>query len=323
VPAAPARETTTLVAEAQGFARGADALVAEAFWHASDASVETPAAPARPNILIIMPDELRADALGHAGHPVFRTPSIDRLAGEGVVFANTYCTSPLCMPARASMISGTYPHNHHIQDNSGQLSVESETVAGRLQPAAAVPAGGGVWRAPPALRCPGALRQHVPPGGHPRPHPCRGAGAVAAGLRAGAIRRRARGRRRSVARSGGGAGHRPRAHGQLRRKISLIDARIGRLLAVLDERGWTENTLVIFLSDHGEMGGDHGRYHKSVFFEGAARIPLVLRWPAALPAGRRVAALVEQLDLFPGRQHRLIGPPGAEGIDQQRLINID
>lgn len=92
-----------------------------------------PAAPDRPNILIIMPDELRADALGYAGHPVFRTPSIDRLASEGVVFANTYCTSPLCMPARASMISGTYPHNHHIQDNSGQLPVESETYARLVQ----------------------------------------------------------------------------------------------------------------------------------------------------------------------------------------------
>ena len=81
-------------------------------------------------------------------------------------------------------------------------------------------------------------------------------------------------------------------------KLALIDDRLGRLLAVLDGRGWTANTLVIFLSDHGEMGGDHGRYHKSVFYESAARIPFVMRWPAALPAGGRVGALVEQLDLF-------------------------
>ena len=62
-------------------------------------------------------------------------------------------------------------------------------------------------------------------------------------------------------------------------KIALIDDRVGRLLNVLDERGWTENTLVIFLSDHGEMGGDHGRYHKSVFFESSVRIPFAMRWP--------------------------------------------
>src|SRR6266508_1788474 len=81
-------------------------------------------------------------------------------------------------------------------------------------------------------------------------------------------------------------------------KISLIDDRVGRILAILDERGWTENTLVIFLSDHGEMGGDHGRYHKSVFYEGAARVPFIMRWPAALPPGRTEDALIEQLDLF-------------------------
>jgi arylsulfatase A-like enzyme len=46
------------------------------------------------------------------------------------------------------------------------------------------------------------------------------------------------------------------------------------------------------------MGGDHGRYHKSVFYEGAARIPFIMRWPAVLPAGKTVEALVEQLDLF-------------------------
>ena len=86
-------------------------------------------------------------------------------------------------------------------------------------------------------------------------------------------------------------------------KIALIDDRVGRLLDVLDERGWTENTLVIFLSDHGEMGGDHGRYHKSVFFESSVRIPFAMRWPAggwgAGPhRGRPLDPLVEQLDLF-------------------------
>src|SRR5437588_3427487 len=97
----------------------------------TSSTVEAPAR--RPNILIIMPDELRADALGYAGHPVYRTPHVDRLAREGVAFTNAYCTSPLCMPARASMISGTYPHNHHIQDNAGRLPVEDESYARLVQ----------------------------------------------------------------------------------------------------------------------------------------------------------------------------------------------
>jgi arylsulfatase A-like enzyme len=54
----------------------------------------------KPNILVIIPDELRHDSLGYSGHPVFRTPHIDRIAREGVWFSRAYCTGPLCMPAR-------------------------------------------------------------------------------------------------------------------------------------------------------------------------------------------------------------------------------
>jgi uncharacterized sulfatase len=82
-------------------------------------------------------------------------------------------------------------------------------------------------------------------------------------------------------------------------KVSLIDAWIGRILDVLERQGLAENTLVVFLSDHGEMGGDHGRYQKSVFYESALRIPMIVRWTSALPAGRTSAALVEHIDLFP------------------------
>src|SRR6266542_5603272 len=87
----------------------------------------------RPNILIIMPDELRADALGCAGHPVYRTPHVNRLAREGVRFSGAYCTGPLCLPARASRISGTYPHNHGIQQNAGVMPADDETYAHLLQ----------------------------------------------------------------------------------------------------------------------------------------------------------------------------------------------
>src|SRR5262249_22340887 len=102
-------------------------------------------------------------------------------------------------------------------------------------------------------------------------------------------------------------------------KIALIDDRLGRLLAVLDDRGWTDDTLVVFLSDHGEMGGDHGRYHKSVFYESAARIPLVMRWPATLPARGRVDALVEQLDLFATVVDAAGVPPSARAFARSLL----
>jgi arylsulfatase A-like enzyme len=102
-------------------------------------------------------------------------------------------------------------------------------------------------------------------------------------------------------------------------KITLIDEWIGRILHVLDDRGWAENTLVVFLSDHGEMGGDHARFNKSVFYESAARIPLVLRWPATIPAGQRVDALVEQIDLFATAVDAAGAPPSTRSFSRSLL----
>jgi arylsulfatase A-like enzyme len=78
----------------------------------------TSAAPARrPNVLFILCDDLRWDALGYAGNPHVKTPHIDRLAREGVAFQNMFCTTSLCSPSRASILSGVYAHTHGVQDN--------------------------------------------------------------------------------------------------------------------------------------------------------------------------------------------------------------
>src|ERR1700722_10230576 len=72
---------------------------------------------ARPNVLVILCDDLRWDALGYAGNPYVKTPHIDRLAHEGVNFKNTFCTTSLCSPSRASILSGLYAHTHRVLDN--------------------------------------------------------------------------------------------------------------------------------------------------------------------------------------------------------------
>jgi choline-sulfatase len=70
----------------------------------------------KPNILLIMTDQQRWDALGCVGGWV-KTPNLDRLAAEGVRFANCVTTAPACVPARTSLASGWYPHNTHIWNN--------------------------------------------------------------------------------------------------------------------------------------------------------------------------------------------------------------
>ena len=70
----------------------------------------------RPNILLLMTDQQRSDALGCTGGWV-DTPNVDRLAAEGVLFANAYTNSPACVPARVSLAIGRYPHNHGVWRN--------------------------------------------------------------------------------------------------------------------------------------------------------------------------------------------------------------
>ena len=71
------------------------------------------------------------------------------------------------------------------------------------------------------------------------------------------------------------------------------------MLATLDRLGLTEDTLVIFCSDHGEMLGDHGLSQKNAPYEASVRIPFLLRWPGRVPAGGVSDVAVSLLDVFP------------------------
>ena len=71
----------------------------------------------KPNIVFIYSDQHRGDAVGCAGHPVIKTPYLDRLGSEGVVFSQCYTNGPICMPARATMMTGQYVREHGVWQN--------------------------------------------------------------------------------------------------------------------------------------------------------------------------------------------------------------
>lgn len=75
------------------------------------------APPAQANVLFIMTDQHRFDALSCAGNRIVGTPNLDRLASQGTRFTGATCSSPLCGPSRASMLSGQYLHGHHCAGN--------------------------------------------------------------------------------------------------------------------------------------------------------------------------------------------------------------
>ncbi len=75
----------------------------------------------KPNILLIMADQLRHSSLSTYGHKLVKTPNLDKLASEGVVFENFYSTSPLCAPARATVMNGLLPSRTGVYDNAAEF----------------------------------------------------------------------------------------------------------------------------------------------------------------------------------------------------------
>lgn len=71
----------------------------------------------KPNLLVILIDDLRFDEFGAGGHPYMKTPNIDRIANEGALFERAFHTTPICSPNRASILTGQYASRHGIIDN--------------------------------------------------------------------------------------------------------------------------------------------------------------------------------------------------------------
>lgn len=105
------------------------------------------AAPSRPNIVVIVVDDMRFDEYGAGGHPYLVTPHIDALAAGGATFSNAYHTTPLCSPNRACILTGQYASRHGIVDNTSRsyASHGLRTFARELQRAGYETAHVGKW----------------------------------------------------------------------------------------------------------------------------------------------------------------------------------
>jgi arylsulfatase A-like enzyme len=83
----------------------------------------------RPNLLFLFTDQHRADCLGITGRSQVRTPNLDSIGDEGIVFENAYCTQPVCTPSRSTIMTGLYPHNTRCMCNQAPLKRDVETIA--------------------------------------------------------------------------------------------------------------------------------------------------------------------------------------------------
>ena len=103
--------------------------------------------------------------------------------------------------------------------------------------------------------------------------------------------------------------------------VSFTDAQVGRVLEALESSGASDNTLIVYTSDHGEMLGEHGLWWKSSFYEPSLRVPLIAAWPDRIEGGSRVDTPVSLLDLT----RTIVDAAGADadGIVGDNLLDPD
>ena len=351
---------------------------------------------APPDIVWVNCDQLRWDAVGYAGNRVVRTPNIDRLAARGVWFENAYCASPVCSPARASWLTGTYPHSHRLCNNyapsrgavEGCFLPDHVVTVGDLMKEHGYRCGNvGVWHLsddavpahgftdhwcsfsyiyenlpgpffgyledlgianPYALDAPGVFRygREMPLGVLTDPRQQRTTWTVDQAL--GVLERdraeplfllvgikdphppiippqellalypldqlpfpanfldpldgKPRSQTRRRCRIPPGSITVEEFRTVIRYYYALvthIDQQIGRLIDALERTGRFDRTIFVVNSDHGEMLGNHGFVEKALMYEESVRVPCLLSWPRAIPAGQRVTVPLGGVDLVP------------------------
>jgi arylsulfatase A-like enzyme len=306
--------------------------------------------PRRPNVVFLFSDQHRGQALGVAGNPQVRTPYLDRLASQGVYLPNTIANSPVCCPARATMLTGQYPHRHGVILNDLRLREERVTLAEILAEAGYATGFVGKWHLDGGYRLPG----YIPPG--PRrqgfqfwaANECNHHHFDSIYFRDDetpipitrfepyvwideAIRFVRENRERPfflmvafgpphnpykappeftalydpaklIMRPNWREGVRLGSREDIANyygAITCIDQNVGRLLKMLDTLDLTEDTIVLFTSDHGDMLGSQGEFLKNKPWDESIRVPGILRYPREIRAGQTRDVLFSHVDFAP------------------------
>jgi arylsulfatase A-like enzyme/tetratricopeptide (TPR) repeat protein len=285
------------------------------------------------SVLLVTIDTLRADALGAYGKRDAGTPWIDRLAREGVRFADVHAHNVVTLPSHANILSGRYPQHHGVRDNSGFRFPRDAPTAATLLEAAG-------WRT-------GAFvsafvldsRFGLDAGFDAYDDKLGGAEIHTAFLvpdRPGALTVEAArawleagGRGRSFCWVHLYEPHFPYAPPEpfasrfrdqaYQGEVAAADAALEPLLRPLLEKGAAARTLVVLTSDHGESLGEHGERSHGIFaYEATLRVPLIL-WAPGLLRPRVVTSPASHVDVLPTLLDA-VGQRLPEGLDGRSLL---
>lgn len=319
------------------------------------------------NLIVILCDQLRRDALGCYGDVNVNTPHIDSLAARGVKFNNMCSTYPICVPFRFSMMTGHYAHTRMVPGINWRMSPCERTLADEFNEAGLETLYVGKWHLyGDRMQLPGYSAVHQGSKPVPREHQGRWKhwrgfelrnqpfdtnyfvdadptprpinGYQTDGLFDIAIDEirtlnqaqkrfacvvsvepphppfvapeayESRWKDRDIIlpanfSDGGNPNERALLLKQRRTYYAMIeniDDNVGRMTQFLDEQGLTQNTTIVFLADHGEMGGSHGLRHKQNPYEESVGVPLIVAGPGVTAGNNRtIADPVATEDLFP------------------------
>ncbi|MFC1718138.1 sulfatase [Candidatus Poribacteria bacterium] len=310
----------------------------------------------RPNILIIYPDQMRADAMSCAGNPRIKTPNLDRLAFEGVHFTHAYTSFPLCCPFRASFMTGKYAHSTGMYANHYPIPLGQDFLAEIFRDAGYQTGYVGKWHLDGGIK-----HGFIPPGerrlgfdyfvGYNRGHeytnsiyyydtdqPYRSRryepdyqtdhmiqfmeqsinddperpflGMICYGLPHPPLNAPRHYLDLYSPDEVPISDNVPKDEEPQRRAreflakyyglVACVDHNVGCLLDWLDRNSLAEDTMVILVSDHGDMAGEHGLYAKKTFYRNSMQVPMLVRYPRAFSGGLVVDSLVDPaIDTMP------------------------
>ena len=284
--------------------------------------------PARPNVVLIIADDLGDGDLGCYGRPHARTPNIDSLAAAGVRFTNAVLTISSCSPSRASLLTGKYPHETDAEQLHWPLPPANETFSERLRAAGYYTAAVGKWHLGDAVKDRFDLVVPAGSGGFvmtagPAGEPVRmTAGQNPSGCEdwVPVLRNRPRDKpfflwlaaldpHRAYEPNTTPDPHAPADAvvppflpdapavredlAAYMDEVTRLDGYVGDVLAELDRQGAARNTLVLFMSDNGRPFPRC----KTTLYDSGVKTPLIARLPGVAPAGAVCDRLVSAVDV--------------------------
>ena len=285
-----------------------------------------------PDIVLITIDTLRADSVGFLGNKRVETPTLDRLAREGLVFPDTHAQSVVTLPSHANILTGLYPHQHGVRDNEGFVLPGNLPTLATLLHDRGYTTGAFVGAFPLDSRF-GLSRgfdvydQSYPQGANEYQFVMaeRPASEVVAAARAWLSSSSASPRFLWVHLYDCHAPYRPPPPFDSRfagepylGEVAAVDAALAPLVEELAARG--KPVLVIATSDHGEALGDHGeRTHGLFAYEATLRVPLVLWSPNQVRAGSDARA-ARHVDILPTAIQAAGGGALPAGVSGRSLL---